>query len=183
MSPSSFHIVRDEIPDGGRLLSIEREASWAEAILLDGQYRPEGPVRFEGTAKLHERDVLLSLEVSVALAFTCCRCGEESRFEYRTRVSHLFVSGDGDNVSLPVDVEIDPEIDVTEGAGAHVDCEQVVLEAFAGELDAYPVCSEDCPGPTELKTQDEAEEEGEGRAIDPRLAPLLAIKESLEQPN
>ena len=140
-------------------------------------------MRFEGTAKLHERDVLLSLEVSVPLAFTCCRCGEESRFEYSTRVNHLFVSGGGDNVSLPVDVALDPEIDITEGAGARIDCEQVVVEAFAGELDTYPVCSQDCPGPTALKAADETEEEGAERAIDPRLAPLLEIKKSLERSN
>ena len=160
---------------------MERDPSWVEAILTDGQYRPEGPVRFEGIASMHDKDVLLSLEVRVPLAFRCCRCGEESRFEYGPRVHHLFVSGDGDNVSLPVDVELDPEADLTEGAGSRIDCEPAVSEAFAVELDLYPVCSEDCPGPSELKAADEDEEKSEERKIDPRLAPLLAIKLSLEQ--
>ncbi|MBR57188.1 MAG: hypothetical protein CMH54_03925 [Myxococcales bacterium] len=174
MSYNEFHIHAGEIPANGRKLSFSRDSAWTQTILADGIYTVTGDIQFDGEATSRGQSVLLQLHVSVPLNFNCSRCGENSDLAYETDLSHLFVATQSDALSLPVDVELDPELDLSEGVGRKFDAEDAVLGAFAADIPIHPVCHPECTGMTKSMNT------GGSKPIDPRLAPLLAIRESMQ---
>jgi uncharacterized metal-binding protein YceD (DUF177 family) len=177
MSGSELQFSVAEVPEVPRVLQFERDADWGASILADGVYQTSGKILFEGTVQRIREDLLLDLRISLPVHFHCSRCGEHVALDYQKNFKHLFVRGAGEEVSLPLDVDLDPELDISEFSGNQCDAGPVVLGALAADLPAYPVCLYNC----EIPSTGENTRETTAPAIDPRLAPLLAIKQSMAQ--
>jgi hypothetical protein len=72
-----------------------------------------------------------------------------------------------------VDIDLDAELDITDGVSNSFDAEPTVIGAFADALPVYPVCDSKC-AVTAKPIADETD------TIDPRLAPLAEIRAALE---
>jgi len=164
-----------EVPEVPRAVKFVRGPDWGTEILADGVYDVSSEIGFEGTVRRAGDDLLLELVVTLPLEYLCSRCGERKTQDYIQSINHLFVMGDGENVSLPLDVDLDPELDITEISGNQCDAEPAVLGALAADLPAYPLCSSGCEVPASGSKKPQMKES----SIDPRLAPLLAIRDAM----
>lgn len=173
MAQSDFQINVHELPETGRPLSFCRDADWAQSILLDQIFSVHGDVSFDGYAKRLGDSVVLSLDVNVPLSFLCSRCGSDTKFEYSHKINHLFVRSQSNKIQIPVDIDLDAELDITEGVSSSFDAEPTVVGAFASALPVYPLCDNQC-------VVEGADTKNETPSIDPRLAPLAAIRAALD---
>ena len=175
MSSLELQFAIAEVPEVPRAVQFVRGPEWGSEILSDGVYKVSSTVGFEGTVRRTGNNLLLELEVTLPVEFLCSRCGDEVRQDYIQSINHLFVQGNGDEISIPLDVDLDPELDITEYVGNQCDAEAAVLGALAADLPVYPQCEAGCNVPTSGAKKPTKEEP----TIDPRLAPLLAIRESM----
>ena len=177
MSSLELQFSVAEVPEVPRAVQFVRGPEWGASILADGIYDVSADIGFEGTVRRTGQNLLLELEVSLPVNFLCSRCGERVSQDYVQSINHLFVQGDGEEVSIPLDVDLDPELDITEFAGTQCDAEAAVLGALAADLPVYPQCVSGC----EVPSSGSKKAQSTGPVIDPRLAPLLAIRESMAQ--
>ena len=126
MTHNEFYIHAGEISETGRKLNFSRDSDWTQAILADGIYTVTGDIHFDGHATRRGQSILLQLNVRVPLNFDCSRCGENANLGYETELSHLFVITRSDALSLPIDIELDPEVDLSEGVGNKFDSEDAI---------------------------------------------------------
>jgi uncharacterized protein len=97
-------------------------------------------------------------------------------------------AGDSDSASGKKSKDIEYEFSSEEAEVDTFDGDTVVLddflrEAILLELPNFPLCSEACPGIGPVATDREAERSGPSDRIDPRLAPLSALREKLAKPS
>jgi len=177
MSSLELQFAIAEVPEVPRAVQFIRGPEWGATILADGIYEVSADVGFEGTVRRTGQNLLLELEISLPVRFLCSRCGERVSQDHVQTINHLFVQGSGEEVSIPLDVDLDPELDVTEFTGNHCDAEAAVLGALAAELPDYPQCMSGCDVPASGSKKSQSNDP----VIDPRLAPLLAIRESMTQ--
>lgn len=97
-------------------------------------------------------------------------------------------SADSDGASGKKSKDIEYEFSSEEAEVDTFDGDTVVLddflrEAILLELPNFPLCSEACPGIGPVATDREAEPGGPSDRVDPRLAPLSALREKLAKPS
>ena len=178
---NEFYINQAELPEKGRVVQVTRSGDWLSEILSDGVYEVCGDATISGLIRPVGSSVAIDLQAQVALMYHCSRCGCENNFVYDTGIKHLFTTGASNKIDIPIDVarSLDSELDITEVNSRKFDAEPTIIETFADELLTYPTCSGDCE--QELVSAPEPENQcAEEAQIDPRLAPLLAIREAME---
>lgn len=178
---NEFYINQAELPEKGRELHVTRSADWLSEIFRDGIYKSLGDVTISGIFRPVGTSVSMDLSLSVSMMFHCSRCGDENNFVYDTGIKHLFTTGSSNAVDMPITLarSLDSELDITEIKSKKFDAEPTIIENFAGDLSIYPVCTKECQA--EALTNPIAKSEGAlDVPIDPRLAPLLALREKME---
>lgn len=110
-------IPLEGFPEEGLLCCGEVDSSIL--ALQDGGMRSSGPICYELSAQLFERELLVTGKVSVPFRMRCDRCLEE--FDYTVAVEPL---------TLSFEVQDAPALDITEA----------VREELILALPAYPKC-------------------------------------------
>jgi uncharacterized metal-binding protein YceD (DUF177 family) len=180
---NEFYINHAELPEEGREVKVNRSADWLSEILRDDVYVVRGDTTITGLIRPVGENVSIELKAQVPLVYHCSRCGRENNFVYDTGIKHFFTTSQSNKLELPIEVarHLDAELDITEVNSRKFDAEPTIVEAFAGELSTYPTCLELCEEAVVSNLEPESEPESVSDAqIDPRLAPLMAIREAME---
>lgn len=180
---NEFYINHAELPEEGREVKVCRSAAWLSEILRDGVYEVRGEATFSGLIRPVGGNVVIDLKALAPLMYNCSRCGRENNFVYDTGIQHFFTTSQSNKLDLPIDVvrKLDAELEITEINSKKFDAEPTIIESLASELSTYPTCTELCEEEVASKLEPEPEPEcAEDVQIDPRLAPLMAIRAAME---
>ena len=177
-----FPISIAELDAGGREYTFVLRAAWVRGALEDTDATTTGK---DGTLDVRVsksgRDVVVHGHIDVDLETQCARCLNDVTLHLHHPITALMVpasetrsgnaKGDDD---LPSD-----ELDVTPYAGETISLDDLVRDELVLEVPIVPLCSEDCAGISPPPTKDG---DAPGKpAIDPRLLPLLRLKNSTEK--
>lgn len=185
-----------DIDTAGLAFEAELPAAWLDAQLADADIQGDGPGRIEARLSRSGDDVVVRGKVRAALRSPCARCLEPARASVEAELSLLLKAAP----SLPVPSSAggkkgkaapagpagkEPEYEFSaEEADVDVfDGETVVLDPFVREailleVPNFPLCSDECAG-IALPRAEEPEPPEEGAPLDPRLAPLGALRSKL----
>jgi uncharacterized metal-binding protein YceD (DUF177 family) len=177
---NEFYINQAELPEKGRELQVIRNVDWLAQIFRDGVYEGLGDVTISGFVRPVGTNVSLDLKISAPMMFHCSRCGNKNDFMYNTVVQHLFTMGNPNELEIPIDLarNLDTELDITEIKNKKFDAEPTIIENFAGDLSAYPICVKECDSAVLNHSEEEAKC-AENVQVDPRLAPLMALRDKM----
>ncbi len=172
--PPSIRV--ETIPEEGLSLELPLDPAWLTSVLADAQMRPTPGTHGVARVRLDPsgRDVIVSGSLTASVTAECVACLEdvalpvEAEFtlvlspaaQQKARRPHEEVELTSDE--LDADVYEDDTIDLS-----HWLREQVLLAA-----PVHPRHEGDCPRPLTPTTP---VDEGAGREIDPRLAPLMKL--------
>lgn len=153
-------------------------------------YRTAGSLTVSGTAyPTSTREVIVTGEVRGTVAFECARCLGTRTLPVALRFDHALIKGSAADADGEGGIELDEtaldEPDTVPFDGENIDLRDVLREDLVLELPMNPTCDdvpdaacEAPPGPRVAGTPPQSEVEAEG--IDPRWAPLLALKKKLD---
>ena len=180
MSPLPTHefpIPVHDLDAAGKPFSFVVRAAWIRGA-LEGQDVTAAGTDGELDVRVSKSgtDVVVHGRLRAQLEVPCARCLEPAKVAIDQALSVLLVpapatkSPDAEEYEFTAD-----EADVMTYEGDTVVLDDVVRDELLLELPMIPLCSQDCPGISPPPTPD-AEEPSE-RPIDPRLAPLLKLRD------
>jgi uncharacterized protein len=181
MSPAEFSIPIHDIDAAGKPFAFPVRAEWLRAALVDSDVSGVGP---DGTLDIRVSksgtDVVVHGRVKAQLEVPCARCLAPAKVAIDQPLSVLMVPASA--MKTPEEDEYEfsaEEADVVSYSGDEVVLDDVVRDEIVLEIPMIPLCSEDCPGmsPPPVVDAKSAFED----AIDPRLLPLLALKQKAEK--
>lgn len=186
---AEFEIKLSELEQGGKSYDLPVAAAWLDRALdlpdLHAAPDADGRVRFH--ASLSGNDVIVHGRLTTAVVAPCARCLADTRIAVNVDLTALFTRK-SDARSLPVELELTPEdLDRETYSGDVVVLDVLIREQVVLEVPMQVVCREDCPGlevPAHVRGPASLTDAPvvDGKTIDPRLAPLLALsKATLEQ--
>jgi uncharacterized protein len=176
MTPNEFSFPVNDLDAGGKAVRMPIRAAWLRGVL-------EG-TDIGASAKDGELDVRLSKSgtdvvvrgtLSAELLVPCSRCLEPAVVSVREDVSVLAVPEAHDRGSGEGGDEEDGELeesDVIPYDGETVVLDELVRDELLLGIPMIPLCSESCPG-----IRPEHPQGAETASIDPRLRPLLRLKD------
>jgi uncharacterized protein len=183
MSPHEFAISAGDLDAGGRHYLFPVRASWMRASLEHHEATAGGPDGvLEVRASTSGSDVVVHGTLRAALSVPCARCLEPVAVEIDESISLLVVPKAALSKKKPPSEE--EQIMAEEADTLPYDGETVVLDDFVRDelilqTPNFPLCSEDCPGMSpSLPAPDRTG--APDRSIDPRLLPLLRLKNDKE---
>lgn len=181
MHPLTLTFRFDQLPPEGRAFAGSLEtAVVAEAVkglVGDLGYRAGSPVAISGTAWPARHDVVVHGRFQAVLGFDCVRCLAPRELTVDQAVQHVLVHRAAEVVPGDDEVEVTDE---DEGAdeyafdGEHVELAEVFREDLLLELPMNPTCAH--AGLPECTV---AVASGGAETVDPRWAPLAALREKL----
>ncbi len=192
MAPLIAITARD-ISAAGTAVDAELPAAWLDRVLNDDAgplAAAQGPIRCaDGAGRLtgrlsrSGRDVVVRGRVMVALELRCVRCLGRTQVSVDADLSLLLQPARRSELLQPRDKdegELGYEFGAEEAALDVYDGETVVLDDFVREailleVPSFPLCSEACAGMAPAAS----EELGSAEPVDPRLAPLRAVRAML----
>jgi uncharacterized protein len=183
MTAQEFTISAGDLDAGGRSYLFPVRAPWMRAALEDHEATAAGPEgKLEVRASKSGSDVVVHGTLRASLSIPCARCLESVTVEIEEPVSLLVVI----QAALPSKGSVSEEDEILAGEADTLayDGETVVLDDFVRDelilqTPKFPLCSEDCPGMSpSLPLQDRTS--APDRPIDPRLLPLLRLKNDKE---
>jgi uncharacterized protein len=170
-----------EIPQEG--LALDRHLDGVEAA-EDGT-APLVPerVRLVGRARPGARGVELAGRVTATVRLECSRCLETFEVPIRSEFALVVVSEAVEFGAGERRVELE-ETNLFYADRGKVDLREVAREQILLNLPLKPVCGEGCAGlcPTCGANRNRIECSCRSDEIDPRLAPLQALKKKMEEP-
>lgn len=187
----AFVLKIKDIEEGGRDFRFDLPVGWLEGALEGADLRPQ-PDAAHGSVRVFAQHtgggILVQGSVRASVVGQCVRClgdaplaveGELTALMKRRGAASEFEQGDA------LEVELTPE-DLTKEffSGDQIVLDELVREQILLECPMQPLCSETCPGidlPEHLGVAGFAPHNDQGRAIDPRLAPLMKIARQLGQ--
>jgi DUF177 domain-containing protein len=189
---NAFVLNVHDLDASGKSFSAPLEADWLARALADCNMGPipGGPdgsvaVRYSRSGD----DVVVNGRVRARVVTPCVRCLEPVEIPVDAELALLFVptastkaatlhrhAAPGEEVEFTSD-EADTEV----YDGEKVVLDPYVREALLLEVPAFPLCSEACPGIAPPPPAEGAEARAE--TIDPRLAPLLALRSKRQAPS
>jgi uncharacterized protein len=183
MSAHEFTIKTTELDAGGKDYRHAIRAAWMRGVLEDHEAKTtDRDGTLEVRASKSGADVVVHGTIDAPLRVPCARCLEPFDIDVQADVSVLYVPGE--KVKDPGGAEKDGEVEYTlddaEADTLPYDGETVVLDDLVRDelllgVPMIPLCSDDCPGMSPAPGTD-ADVPSETKAIDPRLAPLLAFR-------
>lgn len=181
---AEFAIQVQDLKDSGKDYTFRLEHSWLTSALQDTPLTPD-PAQALGEVRVHAqqngREVLVDGSVQVGLKVECCRCLEPFPLQVDTRLTALFSPDELlDTHDGPLELTAE-DLDRAVFDGHEVILDDLVREQLVLECPMQPVCSPDCQGiqiPEHVrpKASDFARP-----ALDPRLEPLMRLKDKLSK--
>jgi uncharacterized protein len=179
MSPHEFSFPATELDAGGKHFQLPIRAGWLRGV-LEGTDIGAGDHDGELDLRLSKSgtDVVVRGTISASLLVPCSRCLAPTVVTIREVVSALAVPGAPGRASGARDGG-DEEGGVEEADVIPFDGENLILDDLVRDelllgIPMIPLCSEACPG---IRHEPAGERPGaDGAEIDPRLRPLLRLK-------
>jgi uncharacterized protein len=176
-----FTIKSMDLDAGGKDYRFEVRAPWIRGVLEDHEAKAtDRDGKVEVRASKSGTDIVVHGTLDASLIVPCARCLEPVDIDIHADLTVIYVPG-----SKVKDAEAKGEVEYTlEDAEADTlpyDGETVVLDDLVRDelllgVPMIPLCSEDCPGMSPAPGSD-AGAASEKKAIDPRLAPLMAFRD------
>ena len=188
---AEFEIKVTELENGGRNYDLPVDPAWLDSVLDTPDLRADPGVAGHASffATLSGTDVIVRGRLRTGVIAPCARCLADTKIAVDTDLTALFTRHASDARATPDELELTPEdLDRETYSGDTIALDALVREQVVLEVPMQVRCSEDCPGPavpehvrgpaslTEAPVID-------GKAIDPRLAPLLALQQGLGAPS
>jgi uncharacterized protein len=183
MIDHEFTIKTSEIDAGGKDYRFVIRAPWLRGVLEGHEATAtskDGIV--EVRASKSGPDTVVHGSLDASLRVPCARCLEPVDIDVHSDLAVIYVPG-----SKVKDAEASGKVEYTlEDAEADTlpyDGETVVLDDLVRDevllgVPMIPLCSDDCPGMSPAPETD-AKTPSEKKEIDPRLAPLLALRDQI----
>jgi uncharacterized protein len=174
-----FSIGASELDAGGQAFKRPIPNAWLLAAFEESDATPIGDGLVDMRLSKSGTDVIVHGRVTADVELPCSRCLEPVRVSLHPEISVLMVPA-----AKMRRRESKVEADITEGEadvlpydGENVVLDDVVRDDLLLDLPMIPLCSDSCPGIASAQEVRENE-----RPIDPRLAPLLALKKQTKLP-
>lgn len=194
-----FAIPANDIDTAGFPVDADLPIDWLASELLEGDLTAEAPGHFTGRLSRtgigtgNPDEIVVRGRVRAELTTPCARCMDPSAVNVDTEVTlllrpapaakapkHEHKKGKSNGKPAAKTEEEEYEFTSDEADFDLYDGETIVLDPFIREailleVPNFPLCSDACPGirPADLERAEPAP------AIDPRLAPLNALRERL----
>lgn len=185
MHPLSLTFRFDHLPAEGRPFAGVIDASvLAESVaglVGDLGYRASSPMTVEGTAWPARHDVVVHGRFRVLLGFDCVRCLGAREVTVDQTVQHVLVHRTGAAAQGEEEIEISDEDDAADEHafdGENIALADIFREDLVLELPMNPTCA--YAGLPECALA--AATTGEAATVDPRWAPLAALRAQLLPP-
>lgn len=184
---AEFEIKVNELEEGGKSYDLPVAPSWLDSVLDTPDLRacPDTTGRARFYATLSGTDVIVRGRLETAVIAPCARCLADTKIAVDTDLTALFTRKSADARPLPEELELTPEdLDRETYSGDTISLDTLVREQVVLEVPMQVHCSEDCPGlavPEHVRGPASLVEGPvvDGKVIDPRLAPLLALQKGL----
>lgn len=182
---AEFEINVQELEEGGKQFDFPLAPSWLDAHLDSPGIRAaadEGEVSVFASLS-GGTDVVVHGHVRTCVIAECSRCTGDARIEVDTDLTALFSKRAKDARAAEVelsDEDLDDGPDYEAYVGDLVVLDELVREQVLLEVPMQPLCREDCTGievPEHVRGP--APATVDGKAVDPRLAPLMALRDGL----
>ncbi len=188
-------VPANDIDIAGLSLESDLPPDWLAAELSDADLTAEKPGRAVARLSRTGNAIVVRGKVKAELSMPCARCLKPTPLSVDTEMTlllqpastgqgaaHKVKSGNGKATTKKADDDeyefTSEEADIDFYDGEVVVLDPFVREAILLEVPNFPLCSEDCPG---IQPAPEASPVDSGPALDPRLAPLSALREKLAQ--
>jgi uncharacterized protein len=171
-----------DIDTAGVAIDAELPLAWLKEELVDAELTGTAPGRVTARLSRSGNDIVVRGRVVADLRTPCARCLDASRVPVDTELSLLLQPAAtgarprGKSADEEYEFTSD-EADVDVYDGETVVLDSFVREAILLEVPNFPLCSEDCPG---IRPAAPVAPLDPGPQLDPRLAPLGALKEKLQ---
>jgi uncharacterized protein len=187
---AEFEIKLTELEAGSREYVLPIRAAWLAEQLVDlaGEDFPAASEdgTLDVTAEKSGDDVLVRGHARASITTPCGRCLNAAKFDVDAELAVLMIRRGSDHRPVADEDELTPEEEDREFfTGDELVLDEVVREHLVLELPMQPLCREDCPGieipeairgPAQLDAvREDAVFDDQGKVIDPRLAPLMAL--------
>lgn len=184
MSAPEYRIKITDLDAGGKDYRFVIRAPWIRGILEGHEAKctdKDGAVAVRASKSGH--DVVVHGTLDARLQVPCARCLELFEIDLHSDLSVIYVPGAkikdaGPDGEVEYTLE-DAEADTLPFDGENVVLDDLVRDELLLEIPMIPLCSEACPGmsPGPEQRKDAASEE---KGIDPRLAPLLGLRDKIK---
>jgi uncharacterized protein len=168
-----FTISAGELDAGGKPFARAIPSDWLQIAFDESDAKPIGDGALDMRLSKSGADVVVHGHARAEVEVPCSRCLEPVRVVLHPEISVLMVPQAKMRRNDPkVEADITAaDTDVLPYDGENVILDDVVRDDLLLDLPMIPLCKETCPG---IASAQEVRERDQ--AIDPRLAPLLALK-------
>ncbi len=165
-------MTASELDVAGKELKRAIPHAWLVTAFEESDALPLGDGAIDLRLSSSGADVVVHGRARAEVELPCSRCLEPVKIALRPEISVLLVPTAKLRKGEKKDQEItSSEADVLPFDGENVILDDLVRDDLLLEVPMIPLCSETCPG---IASAEEVREQD--RQIDPRLAPLLALK-------
>jgi len=176
MTKPAFVVSASELDAAGKEYARAIPNAWLRGAFEESDASPIGDGALDLRLSKSGADVVVHGQAKVEVELPCARCLEPARVTLVPRISVLMVPAAKMRGPDRKEHEMAAgEADVLPYDGENVVLDDLVRDDLLLEIPMIPLCSETCPGIASAKRHDEP------RAVDPRLAPLLALKKTKEK--
>ncbi|HKU36749.1 MAG TPA: DUF177 domain-containing protein [Polyangiales bacterium] len=186
---SEFALQVHDIDESGKNFTFELTPSWLETVLAEAQLHadpnaPPGVLRVH--AQKNGQEYLVDGHVTVALITECGRCLGPAKIDVDTRFATLFSRGAGQATGDEADLEAsddddDEDVSREQFSGHEIVLDGLIREYLVLEVPMQPLCSPDCQGiavPKHVRPPEDVFGPSDAK-VDPRLAPLLRLRDKI----
>ena len=184
---AEFVLNVHDIDEDGKDYSFPLTPAWLDVALAGCELRADTSGGLGvGAVAVHAQksgaDIVVNGTVHATLVAQCNRCLADAPVAIVAPVVALLTARGPGLRAEPDELDLTPEdLDREFFTGDRIVLDDLVREQLILEAPMQPLCREDCPGiavPEHLRPPpDVAATDGPGRPMDPRLAPLLALKQ------
>lgn len=187
MSKPAFVVSASELDAAGKEYRRAIPNPWLRSAFEESDATPLGDGEIDLRISKSGPDVVVHGRAKAEVELPCARCLEPARVTLEPRISVLMVPaakmreahrrGAPDHEPSEREHEMGAgEADVLPYDGENVVLDDLVRDDLLLEMPMIPLCSEGCPGIPSVP-----ESAGGSANIDPRLAPLLALKKQKDK--
>lgn len=175
MPKPAFVVSASELDAAGKAYERAIPRAWLAAAFEETDATPLGDGEIDLRISKSGPDVVVHGHARAEVELPCARCLEPARVKLEPKISVLMVPAaklrDADEREHEMGAG---EADVLPYDGENVVLDDLVRDDLLLEVPMIPLCSEGCPGIPSVPAS-------AGKAIDPRLAPLLALKKETKE--
>lgn len=177
MAKAAFVVPASELDAAGKEFQRAIPNAWLAAVFEETDAKPLGDGALDLRLSKSGPDVVVHGTAKAELELPCARCLEPTRVTITPKISVLMVPAAKLRDAGHQEHEMGAgEADVLPYDGDSVTLDDLVRDDLLLEVPMIPLCSEGCPGIPSVP------ESAAGRdRIDPRLAPLLALKKQKDK--